>query len=82
MLPVEGYEIVTSSIRAAIVGPLSSTALGYGGLSLVVAAVVVVAVLEPSGGGAGVNISGISGGYARRSATGLSSALIRLVSNV
>lgn len=67
-------------IGIEVVDLLSSSAYGCGGLSSVVVAVEVVC--EPSSGGVRANISGIGDGCAHRSATGFSSGLIRLVSNV
>lgn len=78
---VVAYKVVTYGVGTTIVGPLFLTFLGYGGLSSVVA-VVVVAISEPSGGGTGANILGLGGGCARWGATRFSSALIRLGSNV
>lgn len=82
MPEVVGCEVVTCGIETTIVGPLSTTASSYRGLSSVVAAIVVVEISEPLAGGARANISGMGGGCACRSAARFSLALIKLGFNI
>lgn len=61
MPAVISYGVMACGTGTKVAGPLSSSASGYRGLPSVVAAMAVV-VCEPSGDGAGVNISGVGRG--------------------